>query len=491
MRLARLLVAPIAIAGAGAFAATPGPPPGLEPCAEPAGVRDARCGVLPVPENRARRDGRTIPLRVLVLPARASDPEPDPVFILAGGPGQAASDLVSGTRVSHARILERRDVVFVDQRGTGASNPLRCLTGVPGSVEPWLGAAPRPREIRRCRQRLAARADLARYTTPVAADDLDAVRSALRYERINLDGGSYGTRVALVYMRRHPERVRSAVLRGVLPTGAHPPLVFPRAAQRALDAVFDACDADVECAAAYPALRRRFGELLERFERGPVTVELPRRGLQPPRELALTGEAFVTQLHLMLYPTTLLGRIPYLLDQCHRGNYDPFVELALELGRSILDQIHDGVQFTVMCTEDLPGLRAREIRRAAAGTFLAAARLERWKRYCRGWPRAPLPDDYHEPVRSAAPTLVISGARDPSTPPELAAAVVRQLAGARHVVLDHAAHITHAECLDELVARFIERGVAEGLDAGCAETIGAPRFLLPSAADPPHRGERR
>src|SRR5688572_24713674 len=250
----------------------------LAPCTV-AGVdasANAQCGTLTVPENRTTNRGRTIGLRVVVLPATGRDRAPDPVFFIAGGPG---SSIVAdaGFLARHpSGLRERRDFVLVDQRGTGGSAALDCpFYGPPDSLQSFLGHFMPVDAVRRCREMFAAERDLTQYTTTVAAQDLDDVRAALGAERINLSGGSYGTRASQEYMRRFPNRVRSATLFGLVPPSLHMPQHFARDAQRSLDAVIAECAADVACRAAFPNLQDDARRAFDRLRQSPATVTVP------------------------------------------------------------------------------------------------------------------------------------------------------------------------------------------------------------------------
>src|SRR5262249_21565090 len=232
----------------------------LEPC-QPLGVQgEARCGSYEVFEDRAAHSGRTIKLKIVVLKALSKAPAPDPIFWLHGGPGAAATDaVVLGQRGILAPSRQERDLVFVDQRGTGSSNPLLCnLEDNPEDAQDFFGELFPRDKVRECRQKLERIADLRLYTTPIAMDDLDEVRSALGYGKINLLGASYGTLAAQVFMRRHPESVRSVVLVGVATPNIKQPLLFPRSAQHAMDLLFADCAADELCRKAFPNLAQEF-----------------------------------------------------------------------------------------------------------------------------------------------------------------------------------------------------------------------------------------
>ncbi|HZJ70508.1 MAG TPA: alpha/beta fold hydrolase, partial [Planctomycetota bacterium] len=237
----------------------------LAPCRLSGVEREALCGTVTVPERRDRAGGRTIDLRLAVLPARAATPQPDPLFVIAGGPGQSAVNIADREAVEHAATLAEREIVLLDQRGSGGSNRLDCRQYDDTDMRRYLSGGFNLDALRRCRRELEARADLTAYTTDAAVADLEDVRQAMGYDHIDLDGGSYGTRVVLWYLKRHGDRVRVAVLRGVSPTDYALPLPFARAGQEALDRLFADCDGDAACARAFPHLRREFNVALTRI----------------------------------------------------------------------------------------------------------------------------------------------------------------------------------------------------------------------------------
>ena len=245
----------------------------------------ARCGSLTVYEDRAAGDGRTIDLKIVVIPAVSDNPEPDPLFFLAGGPGQAATELAGPMLPLLADVRRNRDLVFVDQRGTGGSGRMTCAFFENEVDEQALGESLQVDtldldELRGCLAEVEAVADPRQYTTPVAMDDLDDVRAALGYDTINLYGGSYGTRAGLVYMRRHPERVRTAVLDGLAPVSIALPSTVNADAHRALDLLFADCAADAACDAAFPDLRQTFARVIAELEASPRRLDTihPRTG---------------------------------------------------------------------------------------------------------------------------------------------------------------------------------------------------------------------
>ena len=279
----------------------------LVPCEAPGTPEGARCGTYTVFEDREAREGRTIDLNLVVIPARGTDRRPEPVFMLAGGPGSPATTMAGFLSAFVPGVEDAHDVVLVDQRGTGGSNALACRPAGPdGLLDVFLVGSVSEDRLRQCRE--DADADLTLYTTPIAMDDLDDVRAALGYERIHLWGGSYGTRAALVYLRRHEEHVASVTLRAAVPPYEKVPLYFAKDAQTALDALLDDCAADDACGAGYPDVREHLDAVLGRLEAEPVGVTFDGPG--GSTEIEMTRGKFAGALLFLLYQSTLANQIP-------------------------------------------------------------------------------------------------------------------------------------------------------------------------------------
>ena len=438
-------------------------------------------GTLEVYEDREAREGRVIALKVVVLPATSPEPKPDPIFFLAGGPGQAASGLA---RRLHSSWMRRdRDIVLVDQRGTGESNPLSCnLAGSADEVAGYLEPIFQEELFRDCLEQLEQRADLTLYSTPIAMDDLDEVRAALGYETINLIGGSYGTRAALVYMRRHPERVRAAILKGVAPIAFRNPLYHAREAQKALERTFDACERSPACRAAFPSLREEFEAVLARLEEEPVELAGRSAASGTPVAMRLDREAFAEALRVMMYSTSSARRVPLAIHRAFGGEYMPFAQLGVQTNRALRDQLAFGMLLCVTCAEDVARIDPDEVERETAGTFLGPGRVRRQMRICGFWPKGRIPDDYGEPVSCDAPTLIFSGTLDPVTSSDFGAEAARHLPNSLHLVVPSSHNIHTAQntaCLDAIIREFLERGTTEGLDTSCVDELELPPFELP------------
>jgi pimeloyl-ACP methyl ester carboxylesterase len=458
----------------------------LSPCNLKGLPADAQCGTYEVFENRAARAGRKIPLRVALIPANVPHKEPDAIVHFAGGPGESAvGDGSWIAEIIRGQGPQTRDLLLVDLRGTGQSAPLACpgLTGfraLQGFLDDFMPAA----AVRSCRERLSRTADLAQYTSEIAVDDVDEVRAALGYEKVNIVGVSYGTRTAQIYMRRHPSRVRTATLLVSLPNDARTPLQFARSAQNALDGLIAECAGDAACRAAFPRLREEIDEVLRRVEKEPVRVELIDPDTGETFALRFNRNGVAQTLRYLLYSSGKAMRLPLYVHLAARGDFQPLAGSA-----RIMSSFGwaDGYFLAVTCAEDVPFIREEEIPAAVAGTFLGDFRIRRQQAACREWSAAKLGPEFLAPTVSDAPTLLVSGERDPVTPPSYAEQIVRHLRHGIHVVIPHAAHdhfgMKGLDCEDRMMVRLIETGTTEGFDSSCVARMARPAFAL-SLGDP-------
>lgn len=475
----------------------------LTPC-EIRGVEGkARCGSYEVFENRSTQKGRKIRLKIVVLPATgakrmpASGAEsasaasveraPDPFVYIPGGPGSSATEDARGIAQGFAKIRERRDLLFVDQRGTGGSHPLNCDFFSPADPQSYLGYFFPLDDVKKCREQLERDADLTLYTTPIAMDDLDEVRAALGYDQLNLFGGSYGTRAALVYLRRHPKSVRTVTLQGVAPTNEHMPLAFAQSNERALLGIIGECAADEACNKAFPNLRTEAKAVLERLLQGPVEVEVRSQeaGAGGSRQVGrakvkLSRDLAAEAIRYMLYSPPGASRVPMVLHSAAQGNFAPLAEAALYFRRQIVATGSNGLYLSITCAEDLPWIKAGEGERLAANTFLGDYRLRQQREACALWPRATIPTNYSLPTKGTAPVLIFTGEWDPVTPPSNGDAVAQHLPNSLHVIVPDGAHgfggLEGLSCIERLNTDFVERGTVKGLDTSCVKQIHRKGF---------------
>ena len=450
----------------------------LHACTSDEGPPDARCGTLKVFEDRSKGTGRTISLAIVVLPALSDDDRDDPLVFLAGGPGQGAAKMAPLVRAAFSRIQRHRDIVLVDQRGTGRSHPLNCEPQ-DDSLKSLL--ADDEVSLARLRECLAGYdADPRLYTTPIAMDDLEDVRAFLGYRQLNLYGGSYGTRAAMVYLRQHPERVRTLTLDGVAPTDMRLPLFAARDAGRALDQVLADCAKDAGCATAYPGLRARVTAMLSRLERSPAEVTLMHPLAGTLETITVTPRVVAGALLSGLYSPSTAAMVPLLLERATRNDFQALMALALAGDQS--ENMSTGMQLSVLCSEDASQVDDDRVTQASSdslfGRHLASGQLAA----CRVWPRGSVPAAYFEPVVSEVPALVLSGDLDPVTPPAWGEAVVRHLRNGRHFIATGTGHgVATTPCGVRVVEDFLEKGSSSQLDTSClTEPRRPPFFVTPS-----------
>jgi pimeloyl-ACP methyl ester carboxylesterase len=471
------------------------------------GVADAtaRCHGLSVYENQTTRRGRTISLRIVVLPATGQDKASDALVYLAGGPGQAATELIGDAFSDSGGVRQHRDVIYADQRGTGGSHPLLCqFYGPPDNPQTYFDAFLPIEKVRACRESLERDADLAQYTTSASVEDLEEIRNALGYEQLTLVGGSYGTRLAMEYVRRYESRVRAVVLDGPVTPAMHAPERFGQLAARALDGLLDECLADAECARAFPAIRQETRQVFDRLRQGPVTAFVAHpsfsdrsressdrsressdrsressdrsRETQRPAEVTLTRDHVAEAIRYMTYSSAGASRVPQYLHRAFSGDYSPIAGFLI---RWRAKGTFDGLYLSITCAEDVP-LVAPDAAELDDPTYLGGYRVRQQRAACAVWPRGTRPDASTRPVKTTVPILLTSGTLDPVTPPENGDTIARTLSHSLHVRVPSAGHspfgLTGLECLDGLKRAFIERGRSDGLDTSCVSRIARPGF---------------
>ena len=448
----------------------------LKPC-RVEGVNDELlCGKLTVFENRQTRIGRTIDLSLVVLPALDQKAKAEPLFDLAGGPGASSADGAGFYAGPGKEYRRRHDVVCVDQRGTGKSNRL----AIPRQKTPqyYLSEMYPVDYVREMRQALEKRADLTKYTTSIAMDDLDDVRAWLGYDGINLFGLSYGTRAALVYLRQHPEHVRSAILLAVAPTDLKMPLHHAESGARAMDLLLNECERDPACHAAFPQIRDDWKNVLAQLEKQPARVEYSAPDKSAPTTVAIQREVFGEKIRSWMYGPDKAARIPLIVHHAAGGDFAPFLKEVI--GPSIPDFVADGMYLSVTCAEDVPFIDPAEAANLTAGNPFGDYRVFQQTRACSMWPRGEIPTDFLEPVRSNAPVLIFSGNLDPVTPPEYGEEVAKYLPNSRHVIISHAGHgvdgLTDPGCIDRIAIEFLDNGDAKNLDTSCIQGMKPPPF---------------
>jgi pimeloyl-ACP methyl ester carboxylesterase len=425
----------------------------------------AQCGTLEVPENRSEPAGRKVTIFAAVLPANTVNPSDDPLVILAGGPGQAASDLAPfAARLTELR--RTRDVVLIDQRGTGRSSPLTCAAFKPRDDEAF-DTDPLPR-ARDCLAELRRRGvDAAQYTTSAWIADLEAMREALGYSRWNLWGGSYGTRVAQEYLRRFPARVRTMTLDGVAPPSMVITLDVWRTREAALAAIFSACEAQPACRQAHPDVATTLTKIGATLGAAGRDVDIVDPRTSATRRERVTLDVVLGALQPLTYAPETAVLLPEMLALAARGDFGPLLAANPALSTNISEQINTALHFSVACTEDAPRINAAMEERALAG-LLAQHLARQTIAVCEIWPRGTVAPDFMEPVRSDKPVLLISGGMDPVTPPAYGTEVAKSFPNSRHIVAPGYGHIVSPQaCGPRLIAAFVDNAGFAKLPETC------------------------
>ena len=449
----------------------------MKPCDKPTLTSDTLCGKYEVFENRVSKTGRRIPLNIILLPSMNQQrPAPDPLFYLAGGPGAGATTYATEAFIQNLR--RNRDVVLVDQRGTGESSPLNCpLAGSREDMRPYFGPPFPVEKVRVCRAELEKVADLTQYTTSIAMDDLDEVREALGYNMVNIYGGSYGSTTSLAYLRQHGDHVRSVAIFGIAPPSAKLPLSFAKGVQDSMNRLFSDCAADKACAAAYPDVSGDLKKVLARFDNGPVEVEATNIYTRQAQKVTVTRDAFVDGIRQLLYVPNAAAALPALIHIGAGGDLGPLVGTAFQVMSQIDSKIARGMQFSVICAEDVPFITDQDIKTTSANSFYGDARVRPTMKACEEWPKAKVAASFVEPVKSDKPVLMVSGALDPVTPPWLAQEVAKTLPNSKLVIIQNATHTSY-DCVEGFIADFIDKGTTQGLDTSCTEKIQRPPFTI-------------
>ena len=433
-------------------------------------TESAYCARLAVPENRSSPAGRSIELAVAFVPSRARQPKPDPVFMLAGGPGQSARESFPSAAAAFGEVLRERHVVLVDQRGTGGSNLLACEGFAEAEVADAADVAAMRGFAERCLRGLEA--DLGSYTTSEAVLDLEAVREAIGAAQLNLVGISYGTRVALEYLRRHPDRVRSVVLDGVVPPELALGSEHARNLDAALDAHFALCERDEACRRQYGSPRALLERLLADLRVEPRRVRYRDPLTDEIREDTLTPAVVAGVVRLYAYVPQLAAMLPRSLAEAAAGRPEVLMAQGRMIESLVGESIAMGMSLSVSCSEDADRLRVDP---ADAGTVMGTDFVAGILAQCAVWPKGHRPADFNEPVRSDQPVLLLSGEFDPVTPPRYGEAVLRHLPNGRHLVAGGVGHnVIVAGCAPRLMGRFVATADAKGLDAACLDRLAPP-----------------
>ncbi len=436
-------------------------------------ARPARCGTLSVPEDPDKRGGRRLSIGVAVIPAAHTPALSDPIVVLQGGPGEDAIGSAGFFAARFEPLLEDRDLLLVDQRGTGKSGALPCRLYSAGDPAASLRDVFPVAAVKRCAQRLKARADLTQYTYDRFASDLEQVRRGLGYGALNLYAGSYGTRAAQVFIRSFPARVRTAYLGSPVPLDAANPLSFAKTGEAAIEMLFSSCFADAACRSSYPKLRDEFRAITLKLDSGAVRVSIPARAGNATLDRGRAAE----WMRLRLYRPKSAALLPWMIHRAYAGDWSPIVKDLLADAHDADSSLSFGLFFSITCGEDVAFVREQDIAPATQGTFLGDYRVRQQQAACKEWPIRTLPKDYRAAVASAVPTLFVSGDADGGTPLAFADRVAAGFSNRVQVIVKGQGHTEWSDCLARLYQELVRGGSVNGLDPSCPD-VPRPPFKL-------------
>ena len=431
----------------------------------------AQCGKLSVLENRDD-PGRIIELQIAIIRSQSTKKKADPVIMLAGGPGQSALESYPGVAHAFRDILKDRDVVLVDQRGTGGSNPLKC--DFDESIQENLlhDDTLMLAEITQCINSLDA--DTRYYTTTESIKDLEEVRTALGIEKWNLLGISYGTRKALTYMKLYPEAIRSVILDGVVPQQEALAESHEKNLVNALKKQFEQCANQAACEQAFGDVELQMWNLLDTVEKSKPKMRLQDAMTGDYEEFTLSREHVAIAIRLFSYSAYTMTLLPLMIDKANHGQLETMAAQANIIGR-LLQKSLSNVEFSILCAEDLPFYGTITV---SENNLFGSDFIERTEKICDLWPHIRVDPSFKDPVVSDLPVLLLSGELDPVTPPEFAELALRTLSNAQHLVAKGQGHnVFPLGCMPEIITDFVQEPEQE-LDLDCMRDFDYTPFFI-------------
>lgn len=438
----------------------------------------ARCGVLTRPLDPSDAASEPIDLSVAIVPALSLNPAPDPLVVIAGGPGQSSISFYAAYARAFEGIRRERDIVLMDQRGTGQSAPLTCDSPADAIVEGRMSQEQVVAEVQRCLEQLPY--DARFFTTSAAVSDLSALGEALGYPSFNLYGISYGTRVAQHFLRRYPQQTRAVILDGVAPPQLALGPDIAIAAQDALEAAFAECENQPACKEQFPALRNEFLFLRGELQTNPVDVQLLHPLTAEPTTVSFGGDELAGVIRLLSYHPSSIALLPLLIHSAASGNLIPMASQYQMTAVSVAASMSLGMHNSVICTEDVPFYATTDINEdELVATYIGLKQLELLRAICDVWPAGIIDEDLKSELSSDKPVLLLSGSADPVTPPRYAEQAAKQLSNSLHVIGNRQGHgLAIRGCTPDIIADFIKAESVADLDTKCLERAHVMPFFL-------------
>jgi pimeloyl-ACP methyl ester carboxylesterase len=432
-----------------------------------------KCGKLEVPENYQQPDGNTIAVNFAVLPAIDDSEYKAPLMFLAGGPGQAAVELATGLNHVFREVRKTRDIILVDQRGTGESSPLSCDFEAVDNVYSSLPDALNPQEVKDCVAQF--KGDVTQYNSENAIRDFDAIRAALGHEKLNIYGGSYGTRAGLVFMRMFPESLESVVLDSVGPIEV-PIGMFGQSGARSFNLLLENCKNNESCNTAFPNLAAEFQAVKARLAKEVASIDILHPRLGTPTKLVIDNTKFTGNLRFQLYGMEGRSMVPLVIHQAFLGNYQPLIGLMARTEDEQL--VYTGLLFNIVCNEDIPRVSEADRAADASNNFDGKDSHSAWDMVCPLFPEYRPSADFYQSVTADIPTLILSGNLDPVTPPSNGEYSAKSLPNSHHIIVENASHtVAMSTCASDIINEFLTSKTPKALDESCLKDIPQETFM--------------
>lgn len=432
-----------------------------------------KCGKLEVPENYQQPNGDTIAVNFAVLPAIDDSEYKAPLMFLAGGPGQAAVELATGLNHVFREVRKTRDIILVDQRGTGESSPLSCDFEAVDNVYSSLPDALNPQEVKDCVAQF--KGDVTQYNSENAIRDFDAIRAALGHEKLNIYGGSYGTRAGLVFMRMFPESLESVVLDSVGPIEV-PIGMFGQSGARSFNLLLENCKNNESCNTAFPNLAEEFQAVKVRLAKEVASIDILHPRLGTPTKLVIDNTKFTGNLRFQLYGMEGRSMVPLVIHQAFLGNYQPLIGLMARTEDEQL--VYTGLLFNIVCNEDIPRVSEADRAADASNNFDGEDSHSAWDMVCPFFPEYRPSEDFYQSVTADIPTLILSGNLDPVTPPSNGEYSAKSLPNSHHIIVENASHtVAMSTCASDIINEFLTSKTPKTLDESCLKDIPQETFM--------------
>jgi len=445
------------------------------------GVSDRlNCGFVTVPENPNKPDGKQIQVHYVVLPAVKNVNHEEALLAIAGGPGQSAIDNAAGFDAMLSKVRQQRDILLIDQRGTGRSNLLTCDEGAQSPLSFDDGNADTLVETQKCLAKIDA--DVTQYGSLNAIKDFEAVRQHLGYKKLHIYGISYGTRMAQLYMRLYPAHLATVTLDGIVPM-QQSVLEIGASIDRGFDLLFKDCQETAACHAQFPELKAEFDQVAASLAKAPVMENVYDPVTGEKTMLTMTRGKFYGSIRMALYQANVRALVPHAIHQAAKHNFQPILGLySLTIDNAGMAM---GMHASVVCGEDMHRITPA-MREQAQHSFMGKTMLEGLEATCEVWKVPAVDKSFSEPISSDIPTLLLSGEIDPATPPSWGELAMEKLTNAKHFVAPYATHgVAYQSCANNLIADLVRSGSVKDLDGECLKKDVRRSFYLNASSVEP------